>query len=140
MSECVFCRIAQGQLPAQRVFENDHCLAFLDIAPLAEGHLLVIPRRHYHCLHDVPPDEAAEIARALPRLGRALLAVTGAAGYNLLQNNGRVAGQVVEHVHFHLIPRQEGDGLGYRWPAGKYPPGRAEQLHQRFRDVLASQP
>ncbi len=138
--DCVFCRIVAGAIPAARVFENDHVLAFLDIGPLAEGHLLVIPREHYTRLEQMPPDLLACLARCLPDLARAVLAVTGAPGYNLLQNNGRAAGQVVGHVHFHIIPRNEGDGLGYRWNASSYPPGRAGELQRRIRDALAAPP
>jgi diadenosine tetraphosphate (Ap4A) HIT family hydrolase len=72
-------------------------------------------------------------------LGAAVIGVTGAAGYNLLQNNGRVAGQEVEHVHFHIIPRTEADGLGYRWRPTKYPPGRLEDLGERFRATLEAE-
>ncbi len=138
--DCVFCRIVAGAIPAARVFENDRVLAFLDIGPLAEGHLLVIPREHYARLEQMPPDLAGDLARCLPDLARAVLRVTGAPGYNLLQNNDRTAGQVVGHVHFHIIPRHDGDGLGYRWNASSYPPGRAEELQRRIRDALATSP
>jgi len=125
---CVFCKIVEGTVPSLRVLENEHVLAFLDINPLAPGHLLVIPKRHFERLDQMPEELTAEIARMLPKLGRAVATAAGAMGYNLLQNNGACAGQVVEHVHFHLIPRVPGDGLGYRWPAGKYPPGKDQEM------------
>jgi len=140
MSEatCVFCKIVAGQIPALRVFEDDATLAFIDIGPLADGHLLVIPKEHYQRLEDVPPEVLAAVARNLPRLGRAVTRATSAPGYNLLQNNGKVAGQQVLHVHFHIIPRAPADGLGYRWNVTEYPPGRAQEMQQRIIAALSS--
>lgn len=135
--DCVFCRIAAGQLPCARVFEDDATLAFLDIAPLAHGHLLIIPKKHYATIDEMPGDEVAAMARLVPRLGATLRTVTSCAGFNVLQNNGRAAGQVVPHVHFHLIPRVADDGLGYRWPAGSYGAGQAERLRDAFVKILA---
>ncbi len=111
----VFARIIAGEIPCQRVFENEHVLAFLDIRPLAEGHTLVLPKRSAARLADLTPAEAAELGRQLVAIAQRVVAVTGAAGVNLLLNDGQVAGQEVPHVHFHIIPRQAGDGLGYRW-------------------------
>ena len=136
---CIFCKIVAAELPASVIYENESLKAFLDINPLAEGHLLVIPREHYTRIVDMPPTACAQLASSLPGLGRALLEVTGAEGFNLLQSNGRVAGQVVPHVHFHLIPRRPGDELGYRWNAGSYPPGRNAELATAFQKALASQ-
>ena len=133
---CVFCKIVAGEIPTQKVFETDCGLAFLDIGPLADGHLLWIPKEHYETLHEMPGERVSSLCAPLPRLGEAVKNVTGAAGYNVLQNNGRVAGQVVNHVHFHIIPRAEGDGLGYRWPANEYPRGRAEELTGQLRSAL----
>ena len=134
---CVFCKIVTGKLPAWTVWKSDAALAFLDIGPLAAGHLLLIPRDHYVGLTDLPADTCAQIASAIPRLGKALMEVTGAAGLNLLCNHGEIAGQVVPHVHFHLIPRRSGDGLGYRWLAGKYEKGRVEQLAADYVKALS---
>ncbi len=137
-SNCVFCKIVAGDIPAHVVLESQLVLAFLDVGPLADGHLLVIPLEHSTSLLDLAADTAAEIAKTLPRLGRALTRVTGAEGFNVLQNNGDVAGQVVNHVHFHLIPRFEGDGLGFRWKAGSYPDGKAERLAVAYQEALHS--
>jgi len=137
-SDCVFCKIITGDIPALVVWQSDHAVAFLDIAPLAEGHTLVVPQRHHQRLEDIPAEELAPLSRDLQRVARAVVQATTATGYNLLQNNGRVAGQLVNHVHFHIIPRHEGDGLGYRWNAGKYPAGRAETLSAQIRNHLAA--
>lgn len=135
-SACVFCKIASGSIPSWVVWKTDAAMAFLDVGPLAEGHLLIIPREHYGELADLPAELGAEIGSVVPRLGRALVTVTGADGFNLLCNSGEVAGQVVPHVHFHLIPRRGGDDLGYRWRAGEYPKGRAEELAAAYLDTL----
>jgi histidine triad (HIT) family protein len=116
-SDCVFCKIVAGQIPCHRVFENEQILGFLDIAPLAPGHTVVIPKSHAERLDQLSLEVAAEIARHLGTIGRRVVSVTAAEGYNVLQNNGAVAGQVVPHVHFHIIPRRGDDGLGYRWNA-----------------------
>ena len=116
-ADSIFTKIIKGEIPCHRVFENDRVLAFLDITPLSEGHTLVVPKRQVERLEDLPPEDTAEIARQLGAIAKRVCAVTGSEGYNILQNNGRVAGQEVPHVHFHIIPRRGGDGLGYRWNA-----------------------
>lgn len=133
---CVFCKIVAGKIPALQVYEDDIVFAFLDIGPLAEGHLLVIPKQHSERLEEMSPEDLGYLARQLPALARAVLEVTQASGYNVLQNNGRVSGQEVPHVHFHVIPRASGDGLGYRWLASSYPAGRGEQLRQELIKAL----
>jgi histidine triad (HIT) family protein len=130
--DCIFCKIIAGQLPALKIYENSHFLSFLDVGPLADGHILLIPKRHYTYLHEMELDDLASLSRAMPRLGQALLKATGADGYNVLQNNGQSAGQVVQHVHFHLIPRFPDDGLGYRWNSKKYSPGKDQEIQQKI--------
>jgi histidine triad (HIT) family protein len=134
---CIFCKIVAVQVPAAVVYEDEDVLAFLDVGPLAEGHLLVIPRDHHDRLTDLTPEKCSKLAAVLPTLGRALLAVSGAPGFNVLVNQGSVAGQVVPLVHFHLIPRNAGDQLGYRWNAGKYAPGRAVELAAAIQAALS---
>jgi histidine triad (HIT) family protein len=135
-ADCVFCKIVAGEIPSLRLFEDRHAVAFLDIAPLAPGHTLLIPRQHAARLTDLPPDELADVVRPLPRLARAILEASGAEGLNVLQNNGPAAGQVVEHFHIHLIPRRSGDGLGFRWNAARYGAGEAEEIAARVRRAL----
>lgn len=131
----IFARIVAGEVPCHKVFENAHVLAFLDINPLAEGHTLVIPKRAAERLEDLTDGELTELARALPVVARKVLAATGADAYNVLQNNGSASGQDVPYVHFHIVPRRSGDGLGYRWKAQKGDPGRLTELAQRLRAV-----
>lgn len=134
--DCLFCKIIAGAIPCHRIFETDDVLSFLDIGPLARGHILLIPKGHFVTIDAMPDELVAACGAAVPRLSRALKAVTGQGDFNLLQNNGSTAGQVVMHVHFHLIPRASGDGLGYRWPAGKLDAGEAEQLKNAFAQAL----
>jgi histidine triad (HIT) family protein len=111
-------------------------MAFLDIGPVADGHLLLVSAEHVESVGELSPQQASAMLRNLPALVRAVRAATGCQGVNVLQNNGRIAGQLVPHVHFHIIPRIPGDAFDYSWPAGKYPSGRADQLAQAIREAL----
>jgi len=135
--DCIFCRIAAGEIPSVKVYEDDVALAFMDIAPLSEGHVLLIPKFHAAAVDQLSADQAAQLLRPLPALVRAVKRATGCEGLNVLQNNGPIAHQVVMHVHFHIIPRNPGDEFHFNWPAGQYPKGRAEQLAEAIRQDLA---
>jgi histidine triad (HIT) family protein len=114
----IFSKIIRGEIPCHRIYEDDHVLAFLDIFPLSRGHVLVIPKEEASTLDELSQEAGAALGAVLPRLGRAVREVTGAPGYNVLQNNGKVAHQEVMHVHFHIIPKYEdGSGLGIGWPS-----------------------
>ena len=136
MDECIFCKIAAGAIPSAKVLEDAWAFAFMDIGPLAEGHVLLIPKAHFVTMDQMPADAAAGLLRHLPSLVRAVQAATGCQGVNVLQNNGAAAHQLVQHVHFHIIPRNAGDAFHFNWPAGKYPPGRADELAQAIRSKL----
>jgi len=131
MAETVFSKILRGEIPCHRVYEDEHVLAFLDVNPLSRGHTLVIPREPAETLDQLSDDAAAAIGRVLPRIARAVLAVTGTRDFNLLQNNGALAHQAVHHVHFHIIPKeQDGNGLGIVWRTVPAPPDGAELAAQ----------
>ena len=134
----VFDRILDGEIPCFRVYEDEHVLAFLDVSPLATGHTLVIPKERVARLHELSDEAAAAIGRVLPRLCRAVVAATGAADYNVLQNNGAAAHQAVMHVHFHIIPKSDDGGLGIRWPAGRLEAEAGERVQGRIREALAA--
>ena len=133
-ADCIFCKIVGGKISCYRVYEDDHILSFLDVGPLTHGHTLVIPKAHYVTLDTMPTELTQACMAAVSQVGRAVMAAVNAGeqsqagGWNVLQNNGEVAGQVVQHVHFHIIPRVAGDGLGYRWPAGKLEQADAKHL------------
>eukprot|EP01126_Amoeba_proteus_P037566 TRINITY_DN3881_c0_g1_i6.p1 TRINITY_DN3881_c0_g1~~TRINITY_DN3881_c0_g1_i6.p1 ORF type:complete len:151 (-),score=19.72 TRINITY_DN3881_c0_g1_i6:43-495(-) len=110
---CIFCKIIAGQIPSCKIAETERAYAFLDINPLSEGHCLVIPKYHCEKLHLLPPEEMADVGSLLVKVANAV----GASDYNILQNNGAIAHQVVQHVHFHLIPKTTATGLGIVWPA-----------------------
>lgn len=112
MSGCLFCQIAQGERPAQKVFEGEGAVAFLDIFPCTPGHTLVIPRRHYPTLSEMPPEEIGTLFQTAAVVATKVQAAMGAAGFNLGINNGKAAGQEVFHAHIHIIPRYQGDGGG----------------------------
>ena len=131
----IFDSILDGEIPCHRVYEDDHVLAFLDIAPLAPGHTLVIPKERRGRLHELSEDQGAAIGRVLPSIARAVLRVTGASDYNVLQNNGEEAHQAVHHVHFHIIPRMGDRGLGIGWAPGALQDGDA--LAEQLREELA---
>ncbi|RMH18097.1 MAG: HIT family protein [Acidobacteria bacterium] len=137
MSErTIFDRILDGEIPCHRVYEDDHVLAFLDIAPLSRGHTLLIPKERKAHLHQLSDDSAAALGRVLPRLCRAVLQATGASAYNVLQNNGAAAHQAVMHVHFHVIPKLGDRGLGIGWRPGRLAPEEAEELVAAIRAGL----
>jgi histidine triad (HIT) family protein len=136
MPETVFDKILAGDIPCHRVYEDEHVLAFLDVGPLADGHTLVIPKERRAQLHELSDEAAAALGRALSRVARAVLAATGATSYNVLQNNGAEAHQAVMHVHFHVIPRHGGRGLGIGWQAGELTAGRAAELVAAMRRDL----
>jgi histidine triad (HIT) family protein len=118
----IFDRIIRGEIPSHKVYEDERVFAFLDINPLSKGHTLVVPKESKAFLHELSDESAAALGRALPRLCRAVLKATGATAYNVLQNNGSAANQSVFHVHFHIIPRFEREGLDLGWnpsPIGK---------------------
>lgn len=112
MNNCVFCRIVRGEIPATRVYEDEHTLAFLDVQPVHPGHTLVVSKSTAACnLLDISAADWRSLAQTVWRVARAVEHASGAGGVNILMNNRPVAGQVVNHAHVHVIPRFEGDGL-----------------------------
>ena len=120
MADTIFSKILRGDIPCQKVYEDDHVFAFLDIGPLSFGHTLVIPKEEVATIDQLSDETAAAIGRVLPRLCRAIKEVTGIEQLNILQNNGPMAHQAVFHVHFHIIPKPSVDrGLVMKWASTK---------------------
>lgn len=135
MADTIFSKILSGQAPCHKIYEDEHVFSFLDIYPLSKGHTLVIPKEPAVTLDALSDESAAAIGRALPRICRAVMKATGTKDYNILQNNGSPAHQVVMHVHFHIIPKpDDAGGLGLGWPAQKLEQGQGEQL---AKDIVA---
>lgn len=133
----IFDRILAGEIPCHRVYEDEWVLAFLDVNPIAAGHTLVIPKERAAELHELSDDAAAAIGRVLPRIARAVRTATGTETYNILQNNGALAHQAVMHVHFHIIPKTEDEGLGVGWRPRPLDPADAEILLAKLQGALA---
>ncbi|MBD3304618.1 HIT domain-containing protein [Candidatus Woesearchaeota archaeon] len=131
--DCVFCKIVKGDIPCQKLYENDKILAFLDISPIHKGHTLIIPKEHHENILDMPDETLAELAKTTKKISKAVKEATNADGFNVTQNNGAAAGQAVFHFHTHIIPRFDGDGLK-TWPHKDIP----EEEMKRIQEDIAS--
>lgn len=131
-NDCIFCKIIVGVLPSNKVYEDEHTSAFLDARPVHAGHTLVVPKKH--CEDFVSADAAClqSVLFAAQKVALAVLAATQADGCNVTTNNGRAAGQVVFHLHWHVIPRFSGDELAL-WRQGAYAEGEAENIAEKIR-------
>lgn len=143
-ASCIFCKIIKGEMPSFKLIETKFSYSFLDIQPTAEAHCLVIPKYHGERLHSIPDEYLADILPVVKRLTRVLnLDVQQGLegdGYNILQNNGSIAHQVVDHVHFHLIPKKTEDtGLIVGWPAAQTDFEKLGALHKRLQSALAKE-
>lgn len=113
--DCIFCKIANGTIPAKTIYEDETAKVILDLAPATRGHALIIPKNHYDNLFDLDDAKAEKIMIIAKKVGEALMRTLGCQGLNLVQNNGEVAGQTVFHFHMHIIPRYEDDGQTIGW-------------------------
>ena len=137
MTDCIFCKIIAGTIPSTKLYEDDDVLAFMDIGPLVHGHALVIPKAHYNLLMDTPDDVLAKVIAVVRRIARAQQAGLGADGVNIHQANGSTAGQVVGHLHVHVVPRFADDGHHWNWAPRPYAdPSEAIALAERIRAAL----
>lgn len=119
MDNCVFCKIISGEIPADKIYEDENFLAFLDINPNNPGHTLLIPKTHYKNLYETPDNVLSEMAPLIKKLAVAVKQGVNADGINIMMNNEEAAGQIVPHAHFHIIPRFAGDTLRH-WPGKPY--------------------
>jgi histidine triad (HIT) family protein len=135
-NDCIFCKMTAGEIAVTKIYEDEVVLAFLDIGPLSDGHTLLIPKEHFEKLHDCPSELLGKICSRLGRIAKAVAGAMNAEGYNVLCNNGAAAGQLVGHLHFHIIPRNTGDGVFDRWPASRYRQGQIEAIAAKIRENL----
>jgi histidine triad (HIT) family protein len=138
VTDCVFCRIGAGEVPAHIVLDDDEFVAFLDARPVFKGHVLVMPRRDYVTLADLPVPEVGPLFERVRLISAAVPAALGAEGTFVALNN--TVSQSVPHLHVHVVPRTKGDGLrGFFWPRQRYASEEeAAGYAQRIRDALAA--
>jgi histidine triad (HIT) family protein len=131
MSDCIFCKIVNGEIPSAKVFENEHVFAFLDLSQVTKGHTLVIPKVHKENIFELTPEIASKVFEVVPQIANSIKKQFQPEGLNLLNNNGALAGQSVFHYHMHIIPRYgKGDGFGAVWKSheDQYTPEKLQEI------------
>ena len=126
--DCIFCKIAHGEIPSSTIYEDEDFRVFLDLNPAARGHALIVPKEHYADLFELDEELCKKAIVLAKRLAAKMKTVLGSDGFNLIQNNGEAAGQTVFHFHLHLIPRYKGDKAGITWKPGSVSPEEREEL------------
>ncbi|MCR5509598.1 MAG: HIT family protein [Lachnospiraceae bacterium] len=117
--DCIFCKIAAGEIPSQTIYEDDSYRVILDLGPAAKGHALILPKEHYADIFELPEAKAGEVFKLARNMAVKMKAALKCDGFNIVQNNGEVAGQTVFHFHMHLIPRYADDGQDINWKPGE---------------------
>ncbi|MFZ2804212.1 MAG: HIT family protein [Patescibacteria group bacterium] len=135
MDNCLFCKIVAKEFASTPVYEDDAVYAFLDINPVNPGHTLVVPKIHYSGFIDADEETLSRLISAMQKVARAIVVAFGADGFNLEENNGEIAGQLIPHLHFHVVPRLSDDGLKH-WPGKPYAEGEAEVVAEKIREAL----
>ncbi len=135
-TDCIFCKIVTGAIPCHKVAETDGEIAFLDIMPVTRGHVLVVPKRHIERVTDASAEMMAGMMHLATRIAHAARAGLRCDGVNILVNSGEVAGQLVPHVHLHVIPRYEDDGVRIPWPHGALDKSAVPELVSALRDNI----
>ena len=114
-TNCIFCKIANGDIPSKTLYEDDKFRVILDLGPASKGHALILPKEHYADLYELPEETAGEVMKLAKKMATQMTQRLGCEGFNLVQNNGELAGQTVFHFHMHLIPRYRDDGQKIGW-------------------------
>ncbi len=130
--DCIFCRIANGEIPSRTLYEDEMFRVILDLSPATRGHALILPKQHADSLYDLPEETAAAAMALAKRIADRMRQRLGCDGLNLVQNNGKTAGQTVPHFHMHVIPRYDGDGQTIGWVPGE----TVEKELDEVRDIL----
>ncbi len=125
---CIFCKLANGDIPTATLYEDDDFRVILDAGPAAKGHALIIPKEHYANLYELDDELAAKVLVLAKKMITKLTDILGCDGYNIVQNNGEAAGQTVFHFHLHMIPRYKDDGVGVTWKVGELKEEDKEEL------------
>ncbi len=136
MEDCIFCKIVEGKIPSAKVYEDKHVISFLDIMPANKGHCLVVPKKHYETLLDIPEEDLVNLIKAVKKITKALSLSIGNGSYNIIMNNGKIAGQLVAHAHIHIIPRFKGDRLRIKWSHKKYIDKEMKSVQEKIKKFI----
>lgn len=128
--DCIFCKIASGEIPSKTIYEDELFRVILDLNPATRGHALILPKDHASNLYDLPEETAAAVLVLAKKLAAAMVGKLGCDGLNLVQNNGEAAGQTVSHFHLHMIPRYVNDGQTLGWTPGKVTQEELEEVRK----------
>ena len=131
-TNCIFCKIANGEIPSTTLYEDDDFRVILDMGPAARGHALLLPKEHYADLFELDDSLAEKALVTAKKVAARMKDALGADGFNLVQNNGETAGQTVFHFHMHLIPRYKGDGAGITWTPGSTTPEEMAEVKRLY--------
>ena len=130
---CIFCKIANGEIPSATLYEDEDFRVILDLGPATKGHALILPKNHFDNLFEIPEDMDAKAFILAKKIAKKMKDVFGCDGVNIVQNNGVAAGQTVFHFHIHLIPRYEGDHAGVTWKPGTLTDEEREEILQKWK-------
>jgi histidine triad (HIT) family protein len=136
MENCIFCKVIKGEIPCDKIFENDFVLAFLDIKPTSPGHTLIIPKKHYNTILDMPEKELCETIKVIQKIAKAVLEAVGTKAFNIVVNTGKDAGQLIDHVHFHIIPRLKDDKRNFFLNPISYKNNEKQKILEKIKKVL----
>ena len=131
-TNCIFCKIANGEIPSKTLYEDDDFRVILDLGPATKGHALVLPKEHYANLYELPEETAGEVMKLAKRMVMKMTERLGCEGFNLVQNNGDLAGQTVFHFHMHMIPRYQADGQKIGWKPQEVTQEELEEIKNRI--------
>ncbi|MCD8018768.1 MAG: HIT family protein [Clostridiales bacterium] len=134
--DCLFCQIAKGKIPSTTVYEDRHFRVFLDVNPASKGHCLIVPKEHFDNVYDLDAETAGKLFSLATCIARAMCDALGCDGLNIVQNNGKIAGQTVFHFHLHLIPRYEGDGVNVTWTPHESTSEELEKIRAAIRKEI----
>ena len=133
--DCIFCKIANGEIPSATLYEDDDFRVILDLGPASKGHALILPKEHYPNLYELPDEVAEKVIKLAKKMVTRMTKALGCDGFNVVQNNGTAAGQTVFHFHMHLIPRYENDNAGFGWNIGELSDADKEEILAKMKDV-----
>lgn len=134
--DCIFCKLANGEIPTATLYEDNDFRVILDLGPASKGHALILPKEHYDNLYELDDEIASKVLVLAKKMITRMTKALGCDGYNLVQNNGEVAGQTVHHFHLHLIPRYKDDQVGLGWNMGKLTDEDKEEILTKFHETI----